>query len=163
MPHKGKISSFSLSLSYSITLLNVINMLNQLSHKLLRFIVCYTNHVCTLLQLIASPVWTICSTGLKWLVNFKQLESTETKICLSVYSIAVFAIIAWLSPSLAYLNVISMLNQLHHTFLRFIVCCTNHVHTLHQLNSMQYWSKMAGNCKGIKKFSIAMWTIIICC
>ena len=56
-----------------------------------------------------------------------------------------------------------MLNQLGHIFLRFIVCCTDRVSTLHQLNCMQQWSKMAGKCEGIQKFSIALFTIVLCC
>jgi len=56
-----------------------------------------------------------------------------------------------------------MLNQLSHKFLRYILCRTNGVCTLHQLNSMQYWYKMTGKHEAIKKFSSGVCSIHLCC
>ena len=64
---------------------------------------------------------------------------------------------------MTFFSVISMLNQLSHIFLRFILCCTNGVCTLHQLDSMQYWYKMTGKHEVIKKLSTGVCSIHLRC
>jgi hypothetical protein len=87
------------------------------------------------------------------------LKITEKKFAFTVYSIAVFTVIMYLSRFMTFFNVISMLNQLSHKFLRFILCCTNGVCTLHQFKSMQYWYEMTGKHEATKKFSTGVCSI----
>jgi hypothetical protein len=86
----------------------------------------------------------------------------KEKFASSVYSIAAFTVIMYLSLFVTFFSVISMLNQLSHEFVRFILCCTNGVCTLHQLKSMQYWYKVTGKHEAIKKFT-GVCSIHLCC
>ena len=145
-------------LSLFMTFFNVISMLNQLSHKFLRLILCCTNGVCTSHQVNASAVWSVCSNSLNWQGNVAfqryRKKNLPPLLCLLSSCICLYSwhFSMWL---------VCLINSVIYFWDLF--CCSNGVCTLHQFNSMQYWYKMTGKQEAIKKFSTDVCSIRLCC